>query len=227
MALTPGNRLAEAIAARRRVCAYLEVRFERLTVGEQVHGDDIVRVTEPMAGRGRYHREDRIAGVDGLVTTLPDAPLMVLGADCCLVAVFDRAGRGIGVVHAGWRGTAKSITAKLVSRVAALAGCAVTDLQAVVSPCARACCYEVGQDVVDAFEDAGVARTAFLRRDNTWYLDVQQANIEQLIAAGVPENAIESAGVCTICSDGYHSYRRTGNTARQHALVAAIRHVQV
>lgn len=224
MALTVGNGVADSVERRRNVCEAIGVQFDKLTVTQQVHRDGIFEVDNAMMGKGRDRSDDRLEGVDGMVTTIPGVPLMVLGADCCLVAVWDSLGRAVGVVHAGWRGTSLQITTKLVERVAALSDASPEKLQAAISPCAKSCCYEVGPEVVDASTSAGLAVDSVIEhRDGKTFLDVEQANRMQLINAGIMPKRIESANVCTICDDRYYSYRRTGSTVGQHALIAAIR----
>jgi hypothetical protein len=45
----------------------------------------------------------------------------------------------------------------------------------------------------------------------------------QLVAAGVPEERIEVAGVCTLCrNDVFYSYRREGPDCGHFGLLAAL-----
>ncbi len=223
MALTVGDEFGNSVPRRKTVCDLLGTDFRKLTVSRQVHNHGIVDVDTTTAGRGRDCSEDRIDGADGLVTTLSGVPLMVLGADCGLIAVIEPRGRAIGVAHAGWRGTSLKIATRLVERVAARSDTPPRDLQAIISPCAKSCCYEVGRDVVDAFENIeNSVDSIFKRRNGKTFLDVQHANHLQLMTAGIRPNNIESANVCTICDPRYYSYRRTGSIVGQHALIAAL-----
>jgi copper oxidase (laccase) domain-containing protein len=89
------------------------------------------------------------------------------------------------------------------------------DLIVAIGPAIGPCCYEVGPDVVDAFATAGHERYLIDR----WFiasppprgvlgtphggpgsklrLDVPGANRDQLILAGVREDNIHVAGLCT------------------------------
>jgi polyphenol oxidase len=140
---------------------------------------------------------------DGLATSLPGRPLMLLTADCIPVAIARADGARLAVLHAGWRG----LEAGIVEAGAAAVG---GDLVAAVGPGAGPCCYEVGADVAERLEarfGAGVVRDG---RADLW-LCARRA----LEAAGAL--AVAVAGECTICnSDRYFSHRRDrGITGRQ------------
>jgi hypothetical protein len=85
---------------------------------------------------------------------------------------------------------------------------------AVIGPGARACCYEVGEEVHAAFgERPGVGQRRPARN-----LDLPGLARERLIAAGVGQ--VEDVGVCTICEERLFSHRREGLGAGRQAGVA-------
>ena len=223
MALSVGPDIGRTAERRRLLCDTLGVPFDRLTSGQQVHGTRIATVTGETIGRGRDRSTPRIPDTDGLITNERDVPLMVLGADCALIAVYDPVRRAIGVAHAGWRGTAAGMPIALVSRLTTVYGSRPCDLLAAVSPCAGACCYQVGADVLAAFRrGGGDADAAFSRRNGAWFLDLAAAIERQFSSAGLSPERIERAGVCTICNHDYFSFRRQGRSAGQSALIVAI-----
>ncbi|MEE9293986.1 MAG: polyphenol oxidase family protein [Phycisphaerae bacterium] len=234
MALTVGPDQAGTVDRRRRVCEALSLPFERLTLGRQVHGTAVAVVTGDRIGCGRENSTTRIADVDGLMTDQPDVPLMVLSADCCLMVVYDPRRPALGVGHAGWRGTAAGMARNLVKTMVDSFGCQPEALLAALSPCAGVCCYAVGTDVEEAFEEHGrasrpwhperghVTSTIRQRRGSAMYLDLAQANRLQLQSCGLGADRVDVAGVCTICCDTYFSYRRDGESAGQFALIAAL-----
>lgn len=223
MALSVGPDIRGTTERRRLLCDALCVPFDRLTSGRQVHGTRIAAVTGETIGRGRDRSSPRIPETDGLITNERNVPLMVLGADCALIAVYDTVRRVIGVAHAGWRGTAAGMSIALVRRLATVYGSRPSDLVAAVSPCAGACCYEVGADVLAAFRcRGGDADVAFSRRNGAWFLDLAGAVEQQLCLAGLSSERIERAAVCTICNHDYFSFRRQGRSAGQSALIVAI-----
>nr|MDQ3805782.1 polyphenol oxidase family protein [Acidobacteriota bacterium] len=76
---------------------------------------------------------------------------------------------------------------------------------------ARACCYEVGAEVVEAFR-AKFPRAGSLftpTRGGHALADLHRANREQLLDAGVAPGRIHAAPLCTVCRpDLFFSYRR-------------------
>ena len=213
MALTVGPDMPGTIERRRRVCEDLGLPFARLTVGRQVHGAHVVVVDG-----------QRIGAADGLVTDQPDVPLMALSADCCLMTVFDPVRPAVGVAHAGWRGTVAGIAGVLVRTMADNYGARPETLVAAIGPCAGVCCYAVKADVLAAFNDNGHDGSAIIEhRGDATYLNLAAANRLQLEASGISHDRIDVAGICTICSDDFFSYRRLGSRTGQFALVAAIR----
>jgi copper oxidase (laccase) domain-containing protein len=81
---------------------------DRLTTADQVHGLTVREASGASVGMGAFALPGRpppIPDADALFTTVPDAPLMLLFADCVpVVLVAPGPMRGIAVVHAGWKG---------------------------------------------------------------------------------------------------------------------------
>jgi polyphenol oxidase len=94
-----------------------------------------------------------------------------------------------------------------------------SDLIVAIGPCLGACCGEVGEEVVEAFREAGHPESAIAR----WFsqgprgrplLDLWTANADQLIRAGIPRDQIHVAELCTRTHAGLmHSYRAAGARA--------------
>ncbi len=224
MALSVGPDIGGSAARRRRVCHALSIPFDRLTLGRQVHGGRVVVVDGDSIGAGRDRSKPRIAEVDGLVTDEPDVPLVALTADCCLVTVYDPVRHAVGVAHAGWRGTAAKISGALVETLAEAYGCTPDHCIAMVGPCARACCYEVGDDVVSAFGGFnGAWGDALETRGGRTFLDLGTANRIQLHAAGLSSDRIDLTTTCTICDDRFYSYRREGRSVGQSAMIVSLK----
>jgi hypothetical protein len=190
---------------------------EHVTLGQlarlrQVHSATVV--TEAQSG----------AEADAIVSRDPTRLLAVRVADCVPLLIADRRTGAVAAAHAGWRGTASRIAPAVVGRMHDEFGTAPEDVVAAIGPSIRACCYEVGPELVDAFRGAG-ARDQELA---DWFsprgasdrlvLDVARATREQLAAAGVPDARILDSGLCTSCHrDLFHSYRRDKGLAGRMA----------
>jgi polyphenol oxidase len=146
---------------------------------------------------------------DAAVTGVRGSLLGVQTADCVPVLIADRQGRAVAAVHAGWRGTAAHIVEATVARLQEKFGISPQDLVAVIGPHNAVCCYEVGDDVVEAIGDAMM----FDRRPE-WakaHFNQARANRRQLIDSGIPESQIIVSNLCTYCRpDLFFSYRRDG-----------------
>ena len=179
---------------RRRVAAAVGQPWERFQYGWQVHGAALRRATGP---------RPRVTQEDGQVTALAGHPALVFVADCTPVLLV--ADAGVAALHCGWRGTAAGI---VENGVAALEG----PVRALIGPGARGCCYEVGEEVHEAF-------AGYDARRGERNLDLAAVIRAKLAAAGVEE--IHDVGLCTMCWFGlFFSHRRDGGvTGRQAGIV--------
>ena len=160
--------------------------------------------------------------VDGIVTDMPDALLTVFGGDCPPVYIVDPKRRAAGLVHAGWKGTLGKIPQVAIAQMVVKFGCDPSDMYAAIGPGVCRDCYEMGDEVYDAFaaqwsrEDADVILSRYPAKDaygneipgGKYHLDLRKANMMTLLRAGVPEDHIAVSNVCTMCNvDTFYSYR--------------------
>ena len=189
--------------------------LEAIAFADQVHGAEVVAVD----------RGGPAGPCDAMVTRLASLGLMGRSADCPLVLAADRRGRAVGVAHASWRGTVQRIAAMAVGRMAEQFAVPPSELVACICPSAGPCCYEVGTDVLDAaVASIGPgARDFFVPRGRRFHFDLWRANRRQLLEAGVREENIHVAGICTICGgdDGERLFpsHRAGATGRFAAVI--------
>jgi len=207
----------------------------------QIHSDIVRFVDAPS--------DSPLAG-DGLITATPGLWLGIQTADCLPIILVDPRRRAVGVFHAGWRGTLKRIVEKGAGEMRLRFGSRPRDLKAAIGPGIHGCCYAVGAEVREKFESQ-FAYAAKLFREveesdpvrekypmlfltarapghsvlpKKIFLDLVEANRQQLLAVGVPAKSIETSPLCTNCrTDLLFSYRtEKGKTGRMMA-VAGIR----
>jgi YfiH family protein len=203
----------------------------------QIHSDIIHRIEsipeEPLSG-------------DGMITATPGLLLGIQTADCLPVILVDAKRRVVGVFHAGWRGTVKRIVEKGVGEMHRFFGSRPRDLKAAIGPGIRGCCYDVGEEVRTKFESQFEYGAKLFREvkesdpvrekypllflsarapghsdlPKKIFLDLVEANRQQLLAAGVPAKSIEASPLCTNCHpDLLFSYRaERGKTGRMMAV---------
>ncbi len=188
---------------RRRVASAAGVAPERVAMGWQVHGADLLEWHAPPPERAYAEPGGKdLPKVDGHLTTEPDIGLLVLVADCFPVALSD--GSRAAMLHCGWRPLATGILEKAVARFE-------SPPAAAIGPGIGGCCYEVGPEVLEAFEELeGVADGRML--------DLRRVIVAKLAAAGALE--VEHVNRCTSCEpERYFSHRRDhGVTGRQAGL---------
>lgn len=184
---------------RRRLAAALGLDPARIPIGLQVHGGELAFHSKPQQPSPFARPGSEIPEVDGHVVRAPGLAPLVFAADCLPVALSGPG--GVAMLHCGWRGLAGGIVAAGAEAVGATA--------AAIGPGIGPCCYEVGDEVLDAFSALGDG-TADGRM-----LDLPEVTRRLLGEAGVMK--VESAGLCTSCEPQlFFSHRRDhGHTGRQ------------
>jgi YfiH family protein len=193
----------DRVAENRRLLAGdLRLAPERVAMGWQVHGTEILDWADAPEGGGFAEPGAELARVDGHITSVEGLGLLVLVADCLPVALV-APGRA-AMLHCGWRGLAGGILERALESFE-------EPPAAAIGPGIGRCCYEVGQEVLDRFADLdGVADGRML--------DLRAVARRKLEAAGVAR--VEDVALCTSCrADLFFSHRRdSGVTGRQGGL---------
>ncbi len=179
---------------------------------------------------------------DGLITANPGLLLGIQTADCLPVILVDTKHHAVGVFHAGWRGTVKRIVEKGVGEMNRHFGTNPRDLKAAIGPGIQGCCYEVGEEVRIKFESQFAYGASLFHEvkesdpvrekypllflsarapghsdlPKKIFLNLVEANRQQLLAAGVAKKNIEASPLCTNCHpELLFSYRaEKGKTGR-------------
>jgi polyphenol oxidase len=169
-------------------------RFGAVVLGNQVHGT-VVAIADERRGWVQ------VDGIDGWVSTTPGVLLTVTIADCIPVYLVVP-GRGVALLHAGWRGTAGGILGVGLGRLLEASKAQPSDVLMHCGVGICGACYEVGSEVM-----AGCGATA--DGPGPWHLDLRQRLVEEGAALG-----IRSATVSAWCSAhdraSFYSHRASG-----------------
>jgi len=171
----------------------------------QVHSDSIHHLEVPPL--------KRLSG-DALITDRPHVLLSIRTADCLPVLFVSEEFKAIAAVHCGWRGTCKGLVQKVVETMGHKFGIRPSSLVVALGPSVEQGCYEVGDDVMDSFQDRETASRFFKpspNRKGKYFFDLKEMNRFQLLAVGVEDKNIHSVNRCTVCDKEYYSYRRDKN----------------
>jgi len=188
---------------------------DAVCVPEQVHAARVA-TAEPGA---------TISATDALVTAARGVPLFAQGADCPLVLLFDESARVVGVAHSGWRGTVARIASATVDAMRGF-GASADRVEAAVFPGIGPCCFEVGLDVVAAFDGAfGAASRGWFavgRAEGKRMLDLASAITSTLTDVGVPRGRVHVVAGCTACGADFYSHRASRGAPERHGLAAVL-----
>jgi YfiH family protein len=197
-----GEVMSRWLALRRAMAGFYAV-----VLGNQVHGVETMQID---AGAGWIQME----GIDGWITTTPGILLTVTIADCVPVYLV-APGRGVALLHAGWRGTAGEILRRGLERLRSAVG-SRTDIvmHCGVGICGD--CYEVGSEVMLG---CGVATTGA----GPWYLDLRSRLAEQAAALGLKQ--VTTSSWCSAHDrTTFFSHRASGGTDGRMVAYLGISH---
>jgi purine-nucleoside/S-methyl-5'-thioadenosine phosphorylase / adenosine deaminase len=204
----------------------------------QIHSTNIYQVVRGARGKIDYRPSGYpvpqtarrvLPQGDALITQEPGVLLSVRAADCMPVLLADPRRRAVAAIHAGWRGALAGIVKIAVGEMIRIFDSHPDDLLAAIGPSIRACCYEVGDEVVNTFcgrypkgenyfraaphdkVEEEIARRyplLFLSQKppghgpdavTALHLDLVAVARDQLRKAGVSDGKIQVADFCTAC----------------------------
>ena len=195
---------AENVAEnRRRFLDALGVDFH-IAAAWQTHSADVRVVSNP------EDIKDGNQKFDALISNLENVLVGVKTADCVPVLIGDPKTKSFAAIHAGWRGTVDSIVVNAVRKMRDIYGANPKNLVCAIGAAATGKNYEVGQDVIDAFESkfSTCGKLFTPTREGHALIDLHLANKDQLESVGVSPENIFTAPFCTLeRTDLFFSYR--------------------
>jgi polyphenol oxidase len=204
---------------RRTFLSQIGIDLPDLTIARQTHSAAVHVVTRVDRGRGLFPLFDGFPGTDGLLTNDTALAVGVIVADCVPLVVYDPRQHALAVVHAGWRGTVDAIAAVAIERMGSEYGSDPGDLVVGIGPSIGPCCYEVGEEVIEAWSimSGSWGAKAVRRVDSAYHFDLWTANRLTLLEAGVNRRYIEDSAICVRCdADRFFSYRASRRDGVQH-----------
>lgn len=196
---------------REALCQMLGISDDRLIMPHQVHETKVMKIDETLLALGGLERQEALEGVDALMTNLGNVCIGVSTADCIPVLLYDEERHAGCAIHAGWRGTVKRIAEKAVEAMKEAYGTRPEQVRAQIGPGIHLDSFEVGDEVYEAFAQAGFDMPAISVKKEKWHIDLPECNRLQLIASGLLPQNIKVSPVCTFQqATDYFSARRLG-----------------
>ncbi|WP_232362473.1 peptidoglycan editing factor PgeF [Desulfogranum mediterraneum] len=184
---------------RNRALVKAQLDLQLLISAQQVHGDQILRISSPLEPADRVEPY----GYDALITDQPGIGLLIQQADCQAVLLYDPHHQVIGAIHCGWKGSVSGIIGKTVERLAREYRSVPRELRAVISPSLGPCCGEF----IHYREE--LPRWMHRYQPTADHFDFWAISRHQLAQAGLPAEQIQTSGICTRCNLDYFSHRRS------------------
>lgn len=177
---------------------------DRYIIPHQCH-KDVIRFIEDKDA------EYSLENVDAIVTNIPKVCVCVSTADCVPILLYDPKKHIVAVVHSGWRGTLIRIIETTIDALKQRYGCNPSDFLACIGPSISLAAFEVGNEVYDAFHDAGFNMRMIARHYEKWHIDLWETNRQMLLSKGILDKHIEVSGICTYYNnEDFFSARRLG-----------------
>ena len=199
----------------------------------QVHGERIVALTEypvpstqePVKNLHMRRLPDesfRFDEGDAMVSDIPGVSMGIRSADCLPVLIADRVKGTAAAVHCGWRSLALGLAGKAVRVMTGVMGSRENDLLAAIGPSIGPCCYEVGEEVREAFPADMREEGLFQQRGESLYLDLAAGAKTQLLAEGMAPETVDEIVACTSCNpDMFWSWRARKDEGRMVSFITA------
>lgn len=191
---------------------WLGIDADKIILPFQTHGTEVREISDRVFELADEEKSEYLNGVDAIFTRIPEVCIGISTADCVPILFYDPTRQVVAAAHAGWRGTCGRIAEKTINALAETYSCHPSDILVTIGPSISAKVYEVGQEVVDNFENAGFDNSEIVEiRNTSIYLDLWKANEQSLLKAGIAAENIEVAGICTFTEhERFFSARRLG-----------------
>ncbi len=218
LSYTRGDRKEAVDENFRRIAAVLGCRVEDIVCSDQTHTVNLRVASRADGGKGIVRPRD-YTDVDGLLTDEPGLVLATFYADCVPLYFVDTRRRAVALAHSGWRGTVARMGRCVTEKMREVYGTDPADIVAAIGPSICQECYEVGEDVAEAFAaefrgDGQADEILSGKGKGKYQLDLWRANEIVLAEAGIPAEQIQVTDLCTCHNSSYLFSHRASHGKR-------------
>lgn len=182
-----------------------EAKPEDFVLTQQTHSINVRRVGKEDRGKGIF-REREYTDVDALITNEEGVILTAFSADCVPILFYDKGHRAIASCHSGWRGTHGRILARVIEAMQREFSSKPEEIYIAIGPSICKNCYEVSEDVGEAFLEAFPALREETKNvspiervsEEKFHIDLWELNRIIALEAFIPPENISISGYCTM-----------------------------
>ncbi len=191
----------------RRTAEILGCKLEDMVCSDQTHTVNLRVTGRADGGKGILYPKD-YSDVDGLLTDEPGIVLATFYADCVPLYFVDTKRRAVALAHSGWRGTVARMGRCVTEKMREVYGTDPADLTAAIGPSICQACYEVSEDVAEAFvrefrRPGQESRILEAKGGGKYQLNLWRANEIILQEAGIDPERIQVTDLCTCHNSDY------------------------
>jgi len=182
-----------------------EAKPEDFVLTQQTHSVNVRHVGREDRGKGIF-RERNYTDVDALITNEEGVILTAFSADCVPILFYDKGNRAIASCHSGWRGTHGRILARGIEAMQREFSSKPEEIYIAIGPSICKNCYEVSEDVGEAFLEAFPALREETKNaspiervsEEKFHIDLWELNRIIALEAFIPPENISISGYCTM-----------------------------
>ena len=182
-----------------------EAKPEDFVLTQQTHSVNVRHVGKEDRGKGIF-RERNYTDVDALITNEEGVILTAFSADCVPILFYDKGHRAIASCHSGWRGTHGRILARVIEAMQREFSSKPEEIYIAIGPSICKNCYEVSEDVGEAFLGAFPALREMTKNaspiervsEEKFHIDLWELNRWIALENSIPAENISVSGYCTM-----------------------------
>lgn len=214
---TTGDSNENVAVNRKRIFDVFSLSVESIYDVWQVHGNDILSVSEPRS------LDQEHFPADGIITNKKNITLFMRFADCVPVLFYDPIKSVIGIAHAGWQGTVKRIVQSTVKKMIEEYQVDPKNIIAGIGPSICAAHYQVGENVLENVNSSlpEIKDKIIYNQEGRYYFDLWKTN--QLLLNQIGVDQVEISGQCTYSNTNeWYSHRKEGQKSGRFGVLITL-----
>lgn len=189
-----------------------ELGFSNVYKAGQDHTDIVIHINDE--NKDEYRAYEGICNelADGYIVNERNIATLITTADCNPIIIYDPVNHVIANVHAGWKGVINRIYVNAIKKMEEEFSSNIKDIIVCVGPSIRKCCFTSEEESFkENFTSVFDYEDRYLEYEdnsNTFHIDLIEILKTELKKAGITDENIHIADICTRCNTtDFFSYR--------------------